>query len=49
MTATAAAAGTAPAARAAGGGGLAPGFRSALRRLDFGVHSRALDPSGRAP
>ena len=37
-TATAAGAGAVPAARAAGGGGLAPGRRSALRRLDFGVH-----------
>jgi hypothetical protein len=36
-TATAAGAGRIPAARA-GIGGLAPGCRSALRRLDFGVH-----------
>ena len=27
-----------PAALAAGGGGILPGGRSALRRLDFGVH-----------
>ena len=27
-----------PAARAAGGAGVVPGCRTALRRLDFGVH-----------
>jgi hypothetical protein len=37
MTAAAAAPGRVPAARA-GSGGLAPGRRSALRRLDCGVH-----------